>query len=191
MLVTDARNAVKKRLDIATAVTTFDSDIDQFVAESVKRLYPFAQYEYDPQQVTSGLNIVGGRARLDLSSLSTPVESVRFVESTEGDGYFSPVEHSQHGKFLTIDDVSSSVSGFQIYGLGKFTLTNLYDYLEQAVVYYACAEFFKFLIGNKRKYNVYMANGRANVDSMQDLADYYEQQANQYLSDRATLYGQS
>lgn len=190
MLVADARNAVKKRLDIATAVTTFDTDIDQFVTESVKRLYPFAQYEFDPQ-VATGFSVAGGRVRVDLSTLAGPVESVRFVESSDDGTYYSPVDHSQHGKYLTIDDVSSSTTRLQIYGLGKFTLANLYDYLEQAVVYYACAEFFKFLIGNKRKYNVYMQNGRANVDNMQDLADYYEQQANQYLSDRATLYGQS
>lgn len=190
MLVADARNAVKKRLDIATAITTFDSDIDQFVTESVKRLYPFAQYEFDAQVVT-GLSVTGGRIKIDLSTLAVPVASVRFVEASDDGNYWSPVDHSQHGTFLTIDDVDTSTTRLQVYGLGKFTLANLYDYLEQAVVYYACAEFYKFLIGNKRKYNVYMQNGRANVDNMQDIADYYEQQANQYLSDRATLYGQS
>lgn len=190
MLAADARAAVKKRLDIASSVTTFDSDIDTFVTESVKRLYPFAQREVDPQEVT-GISVTGGRARVDLSTISTPVDSVRFVEQSEGDSYWSPAEHAQHGTLLDVQDLSSSVTKLQIYGLGKFTLANLYDYLEQAVIYYACAEFYKFLIGNKRKYNVYMSNGRAAVENMQDVADYYEQQANQYLSDRATLYGQS
>jgi hypothetical protein len=53
------------------------------------------------------------------------------------------------------------------------------------------SEFYDFLAGNKRKYNIYDSSGARDVDNMKDQADFYERKANVYLSDRVKLYGVS
>lgn len=190
MLTVDARAQVKKYLDIDAAVTTFDSDIDTFVLTGVKRLYPLAQREVEVQTATLTNNNYN-RATVNLSTLTTPLVGVRAVEvgSSTSLGMGEPVDYSVHANTLKLLDVPSYANTAFIEGLARFTLTDLYPEIELAVIYFATSEFFKFLIGNKRKYNVYMQNGRAAVENMQDMVDYFEGLANQHLADRVTLYG--
>ena len=184
MLAADALSQVKGYLDIEATDTTFDASINGFVGSGVKRLYPLAQNEIDEQ--SASIVVVHGRATIDMSALSTPLAGVRFVEV--GD-YRHPVETLAHSSNLILTDVPSSETTAYLFGLARYTLATIPDELELAIVYFAASEFFKFLIGNKRKYNVYMTNGRAAVENMQELVDYYEGLANQHLADRITLYG--
>lgn len=189
MTTVEARAATKALLDIATAVTTFDTQIDGFVTFAVKRLYPFAQNEVAVQ--TFVLVPAYGRATINLATLGTPLVGVRQLEVGQGTNWSEHSDYRVHANILTVDALESADSSAQIYGLAKYTLTTLDDYLELAVIYFAIADFFKYLLGNKRKYSVYMATagGARTADDMRDLADYYEHLANQYLNDRATLYG--
>jgi len=184
MVDTDARNDVKTLLDISD--TTFDDDIDAFVASGVKRLFPFIQKEVARASVSSFTSVAGGRVEFDLP---TGVEGIRMLEVYDGDGYYDHTDYIAHGTKLTVNAIPGRVTEFSVYGLGKYTLADLPTELERAVIYYACSEFFNLLSGNKRKYNVYMSNGRPAVENMQDMAQYYNEQANIYLNDRGTLYG--
>lgn len=184
MEVADARTAVKRLLDISD--TTFDDDIDAFVTSGVKRLFPFIQKEIAPASVTSFTTKAGSRVEFDLP---TDVEGIRILEAYEGDGYYEHTDFVIHGNKVIVNSAPSNATEYSVYGLGRYTLANLVEELEQAVIYYACSEFFNLLIGNKRKYNVYMSNGRPAVENMQDMADYYDQKANIYLNDRGTIYG--
>lgn len=184
MDVTETRDKVKGYLDIADADTTFDDSIDDFVDSGVKRLFPIAQLEVDAQ--STSISVEHGRATIDLSGLTTPLEGVRLVEV--GD-YSEPVETFAHGTQLTLSDVPELATEAVLYGLARYTIATVPAELELAVVYFATSEFYKFLIGNKRKYNVYMTNGRGAVENMQEMVDYFEGLANQHLADRITLYG--
>ena len=184
MLVADARNDVKTLLDISDI--TFDDDIDAFVTSGVKRLFPFIQKEVAPASVTNFTAKAGARVQFELPS---GVEGLRMLEIYDGDGYYDHTNHIIHGSTVIVNEVPGRVTEFMVYGLGKYSLADLPTELERAVVYYACSEFFNLLTGNKRKYNVYMSNGRPAVENMQDMAQYYNEQANIYLNDRGTLYG--
>lgn len=186
MLVADARTQVKKYLDIDASITAFDSDIDSFVSTGVKRLYPLAQREVDPQ--TANISSSYGRASVNLAGLTVPLAGVRSVE-VNGGSFPEPVDFSVHANMLKLLDVPTYANTAIIEGLARFTLADLYPEYELAVIYFATSEFYKFLMGNKRKYNIYMQNGRAAVENMQDMVDYFEGLANQHLGDRTMLYG--
>lgn len=187
MTTSDLRGYIKNLTGITT--TTYDSQIDTFGLFGLKRLYPMAQNEVDPQTAT--ISVVAGRATVDLSTLGTPLVDARFIEVNNGsDVWYSHRDFAVHGNIMTIDRLDSTITSVKIYGLIKFTLATVPDYLELAVVYYGVSEFFKFILGNKSLYNVYMQNKGADATSdMRSEADYYEALGNQYLQDHATVYG--
>jgi hypothetical protein len=186
--VASLRTSVKARLDLSS-VTTFDSIIDTFINDSVKRLYPYASVEVDAQ--TKSISPSMGEVIVDLTSLSTTVVGFRDLEyTTDGNSWHPVEEKSAHGKYLTVRGLPSDAIQLKVFGLNPYTITDLPEYLELGLVYYACAEFFNCLVGNKSKYNAYMnAAGSRSVDNMQDMAEYYESKADKYIADRATVYG--
>lgn len=186
-----ARERVKEFLDIPTATTDFDSSIDGFVTNGVNRLYPYVQNEVAPQSVTS-FTLYSGRAELDLSALSTPLTDVRILEIDDGSTYFEHDKFLVHGSTLLINDIDTDINTLRLFGLARHTVTSLEVEFELPVVYFAVSDFYNMLMGNKRKYNIYMqSTGARGVDNMQDIAQHFEDLANAYLNDRATLYGRS
>lgn len=185
-----ARAAVKSRLDIPTAMTDFDTAIDEFVLSGVKRLYPIAQNEVATQNKSVSVDSFG-EALVDLSALTTPCLSVRKVEAYSGGAWWPAPDTYHQGTQLIVRDLNTSVTLLKIYGLTSYILTTVPEYLEQAVIWYAISEFYDYLSGNKRKYNIYSQSGARAVDNMKDESDYYEQKANVFLNDRATIYGVS
>lgn len=192
MIALDARNSIKKRLDIDSSQTAFDEAIDDFVLSGVNRLYPIAQKEVPAQNTVVSVDGFG-EVSLDLSTLTTPALAARKVEaSTSGGGFFPATETYHHGSTLQVRELPAHASvTLKIYGVAAFDLATVPTYLEQAVIWYAISEFYDLCASNKRKYNLYMDNGARAVDNMRDEADYYEQKANAYLNDRTTLYGVS
>lgn len=189
MITSTARASVKSRLDISASDTTFDSQIDEFVLSGVSRLYPIAQKELAVQ--TKVVTVDGfGEASFDLATLTTPAIAARKVDYSTG-GAYSPAPETYHnGTNLIVRDLPSfSTATLKVYGLAAFVLADVPTYLEQAVIWYAMSEFYDFLAGNKRKYNLYTQSGARSVDNMKDESEYYEQKANVYLNDRAQLYG--
>lgn len=190
MIYTDARNQIKRRLDIDSAVTTFDDAIDDFVLSGVKRLYPIAARELAPESVSISVDSYG-EAIVDLSTLTDEPLAARRVDVSAGFGW-SPAQHNyHHGTSLFIRELESDITNAKVYGLARHYLGTVPEELEQAVLWYAMSEFYDYLAGNKRKYNIYMQSGARAVDNMRDESEYYEQKANVYLNDRVTLYGAS
>lgn len=189
MLIADALTSVKARLDVPASVTDFDANLEIFITDSVKRLYPYASVEVDEQIVD--ISPVNGEVSVLLNGLTTPIIGFRDPEYSSDASNWHPVDEKQaHGNKLTIRGLPSSASKLKIPGLNPYKLDDLPEYLELGIIYYACSEFFNYLMGNKRKYNIYMqASGARSVDNMQDMAEYYEQKADVYIADRATVYG--
>lgn len=188
MIAATALASVKTRLDIAD--TTWDTAINDFVAMAVKRLYPVAQLEVAVQTVALTVDNYG-EAQVNMASMSTPILAARKVEVSGGYGWSESNDNYHHGTTLFVRSLNSGTMQARIYGVTTFTLPTVPEHLELAVIWYAMGEFYDFLAGNKRQYNVYMQGGARAVENMRDEADFYERKANVYLNDRATIYGVS
>lgn len=193
MTTITALAAVKSRLDITDA--SWDTLLAEFIQTATARLYPLAQYEVPAQ--TKAVTVDGyGETIVDLSTLTTPVLAARSIEARAAAEWFKHTDTSHHGTSLTVRDLPSNVTELRIYGLKAFMITSaagtttLPDYLANAVYWYAISEFFDYLVGNKRKYNIYaQQTGARGVENMNEQAEYYENKANVFLNDRATIYG--
>lgn len=182
-----ARTAVKQRLDIASTETTWDDLIDAVVLTAVSRLFPICQEEV----AVSTQNLTIDDSGEAVVTLATGVTGARRVEVTSGEGWFPADDTFHHGTSVYIRDLDADVTQARIYGLKAYELTTIPEYLYLAVFWYAISEFYDYLAGNKRKYNLYVASGARQVDNMRDESEYYEQKANVYVNDRATIYGSS
>lgn len=179
---------MKRRLDIPAANTAFDDVIDQFVLDGVSRLSPTV-YHQVPVQEKAVTPSNRGEVNVDIAELTTPLIDVRSLEASAGDGEWPVDLFSIHATNLRVRELTSDVRTLFIYGLDEFTLTNVPGYLRLPVIYFGLSEFFIYLVADKAKYNVYMQNGRAAVDNMRDLVDFWEQKAIEYLEDKGTPYG--
>lgn len=188
MLAPTALASVKTRLDILSSDTTWDAAINEFVLSAVKRLYPIAQLEIAPQTKTISVDSFGA-ATVDMTTFTTPILAARKVEVSGGQSWVETSDYYHQSTSLLLHDLSSSDTQIRVYGLGQMAIADVPTYLEQAVLWYAMSEFYDYLAGNKRKYNLYTQNGSRSVDNMQDESDKYEQKANVYLNDHVTLYG--
>ena len=188
MIAATALASVKTRLDIDSSDTTWDNAINEFVASAVKRLYPIAQNEVAVQTVNLTVDSFG-EAQVAMASMSTPILAARKVEVSSGYGWSETNDNYHHGTTLFIRSLSTSDTQARIYGVTTYTLATVPEHFEQAVIWYAMSEFYDFLAGNKRKYNIYASGGARAVDNMKDEAQFYEQKANVYLNDRVSLYG--
>lgn len=188
MIAATALASVKYRLDIDQADTTWDAPLNEFVLAGVKRLYPIAQSEVAVQTVNLTVDSYG-EAQVNMAGMTTPILAARKVEVSSGYGWGESNDNYHHGPTLFIRSLSTSDTQARIYGVTTFALATVPEYLEQAVLWYAMAEFYDYLSGNKRKYNIYASNGARAVDNMQEEAQFYEQKANVFLNDRVTLYG--
>ena len=182
-----ARTAVKNRLGIS--VTTWDTQIDDFIGQAVNRLSPKAQKEVASQ--TKALTVDNyGEAIVDLSALTTPVSDVRLVEVTDGNSYWPADNIYRHGTSLRIRDLISSVTTAKIYGLNPYVITDVPDNLQLALFWFAISEFYDYLASNKSQYNIYaQTNGALAVDNMRDESTYFEAKAENYLDEHASAYG--
>jgi len=182
----EALASVKTRLDISD--TTWDAAINDFVAMAVKRLYPVAQLEVAVQTVALTVDNYG-EAQVNMATMSTPILAARKVEVSGGYGWSEANDNYHHGTTLFVRGLGSSDTQARVYGVTTFDLATVPTYLEQAVIWYAMSEFYDYLAGNKRKYNLYTQSGARSVDNMKEESQYYEQKANIFLNDRVTLYG--
>lgn len=182
----DALKSLKKRLDIDDVITDFDEQLSEYLDDAASRLSPSIYDEADPFTVTITRDSNGF---VVLSLSDEAIDDVRKVELIDSGGRTDADSFRVHGSFLYLSDVPTGVSQIIIYGLCEFTLDTVPRYLHLPVYYYAMSEFYGFLMANKASYNVYMQNGRAATDNMKDIADYFEQKADDYIANKATPYG--
>lgn len=175
------RERIKTRLSVDT--TDFDTDIDTFVNESVDALYPMVMDEASPEEVSIGTN----DTKFDLPA---GIDDVKRIEYKEGRLYlpFQGVYH-QHGSEVIFESAPGNLT-LRVYGLSRYSVTEVPSQLQTVVINWAMSEFYSMLVGNKRKYNIYaQSSGARSADNMRDLSDYYLDRGNQTLNDRARIHG--
>lgn len=189
MTTAEARTAVKARLGIT--VTTWDTIIDGFVISAISRLYPRAKKEAARQSITSFTVDDMGEVAFTLSELATPILEARKIETYDGFAWSRVDDTYHHQDTLVVRGITDDVTTIRIYGLINFTvITEVYDWLTQAIIWYAMAEFYDYLAGNKRNYNIYaQSSGARAVDNMADQSAYYDAKADRYIEEQNQSYG--
>jgi hypothetical protein len=182
-----ATASVKTRMDIASSITTFDAQIQEFVTDAVNRLFPSAAKEVDAQSVVIAPDNYG-EVIVDLTTLSTPLSAARSVEISAGYEWQATRQLYHHAGKLRIRGVSSNMLNARIYGLIPYVITTVPDNLAPAIYWYAMSEFYDYLAGNKRKYNLYAQAGGRQVDNMAAESTFYSDKADAYVNDHATVY---
>jgi hypothetical protein len=191
MTSTEARNAIKSRLSIPSAITTYDTLIDGFVVSAVSRLFPRASYEVDVQTVSSPTIDTYGESQINLSTLSTPIRSARQVEAYS-DGYWQKITDTyHHGIYLRLRDVPTSTTSIRIYGLTYFAdITKVYDWLTQFIIWIGMSDFYDSMASNAADYTSYQQQtGARAVDNLSDQSTLYETKADRFLDEQSQNYG--
>ncbi len=191
MTTAEALTAAKNRLGIT--VSDFDTILTDFFDTSVDRLFPKVQQEVDAQTTTPTVDDYG-EASVNLSTLTTPVDDVRFVEVNQSSTWWPADSIYLHSTTLRVRGLPSDTSLLKVYGLKKYVVSGasvaLPENMELPVVWFMMSEFYDYLAGNKSKYNIYaQSSGARSVDNMREESAYYEDKAEQYIDQRATLYG--
>lgn len=192
MTTAEALTAVKNRLSLTGS--DFDTQLTDFFDTAVDRLYPKIQKEVAAQTVTATVDNYG-EAVVDLSAVTpTSLDDVRLVEATQGQSWYPADNIYRHGTSLRVRGLESTVTQLKLYGLKAYVVaaasTDLPERYELPVMWFMMSEFFDMLAGNKAKFNVYQQSAGGNaVDDMRAESEYYENKANSYIDEKATLYG--
>lgn len=182
--------SLKVRLGLTD--TTFDTQLGEFRDAALRRLYPRATFQVDPQEVTSITVDDYGECVIDMSTLATPILAAREVEAYDGYTWRRITSTKHHGIKLRLRGLNKSTdTKLRINGLKAFpAIDNVYDHLLQALYWYAISEFYDFMASNKAKYNIYLQQtGARAVDNMRDESVYYEQRADRYLEEQNETFG--
>lgn len=190
MTTAEARTAVKNRLNIT--LTTWDTQIDDFINSAVRRLYPRAKREI-PSQNPSNFTIDSlGEVSLSLiTDFTIALREARKIEVQDSHGWSRIDDTFHHEDVLTLRGIPQDTIQIRVFGLTNFTdIEQVYDWLLQAVIWYSMAEFYDFLAGNKKNYNAYLqSTGSRAVDNMADQSAYYDTKADRYLEEQTQNYG--
>jgi hypothetical protein len=193
MTTEEARTAVKNRLGIPSGTTTWDTIIDDFVVAAVRRLYPKAALEVAKVEITSsGFTVDNlGECEITLSGLTGAPLTARKVEGYDGYGWAPITDTYTHAGVLRLREVSDEITTLRVYGLKNFAaIDKVYDWLLQAVLWFAMSEFYDYLASNKSSYNIYsQVSGARAVDNMADQSAYLESKAERFLEDQKQSYG--
>lgn len=191
MTSTEARDAVKQRMGIPSVTTTFDIMIDGLVSSAVRRLYPRAGKEVASQEVTSFTVDDLGECVIDLTALSTAVTKARQVEAYDNYSWSRITDTYHHAGTLRLRGLTGTETKLRIYGVNPFSaMTDVNDWLTQSVIWWAMSEFYDYLAGNKKSYNIYMqVSGSRAVDNMADQSAYYDSKADRYIDEQGKVYG--
>lgn len=191
MTAAEARSAVKTRMSIAGDISTFDSMIDDFISSGMRRLYPRSGYEVASQELTTFQVDNLGEVIIYLTTLTTPLTTTRIVESYDNFAWARVGDTYHHGGQLRLRGLTGVETKLRLYGVNPFTVVDtVYDWLTQCLIWYAMAEFYDYLAGNKKSYTIYMnVSGSRSVDNMADQSAYYDSKADRYLEEQGKTHG--
>jgi hypothetical protein len=191
--ITGARTKVKTKLDIT--VTTFDSMLLECLEQAIPRLAPFIQLPL-AEDVTTVLT-----ADTDKFTLPVAGSHVKrlYKQISTTDPWVEIDIWRQHGDVIYLNDAITTTTTVKIlahrpykYTDADFALLATNSPASMLPLYlFAMAEFATYIVGNKRKFNIYQQmNGVRTLAEMQELAQWYENKAIRILEDEISAEGQ-
>lgn len=193
--ITTARSKIKTKLDIATANTDFDSMLLECIEQAVPRLAPYVQYQLAED---TSVSLAADDDSFDLPVSTSSLE--RLYSRVSDNEVWREIDlWRQHRNKIYLSERPSSAASLKIIAHRPFAYTDA-DLALLAVDYpaamlplylFAMAEFATYIVGNKRKFNIYQQmNGVRTLDEMKDLANFYENRAVRILEDELSAEGQ-
>lgn len=183
------RLSVKNRLKIKSADTSYDTVLDDFITSAVNRLCPRIGLESDVQ--TKAVTVDSyGEVSVDLTSFSTAIDFAREVEAFDGFAWFTVEDTFHHGKYLRLRGLTGDISTIRVYGITYYTaIDQVQAWALQAVYWYAMAEFYDNMTGDKKIYNIYAQQLAARgMESMNEMSDFFNQRADAYIEEQRQVY---
>lgn len=178
MTATEVRDFVKGKFQIPSANTDFDGDIDDCVEVSVSTLEPFVRRNYPAD---TSVTVASSSDSFTVPESGTTVYKLQVRASGTTDNWLTVKDFFQIGDEVYLQDEYGTAIDCRIFAQGEYdlsTIDNIPSRFDGALIDYACAEFASVLAGQKTKYNIYQqVNGARSVDSMADLAQFYEARA--------------
>lgn len=187
-----ARTKAKTKLDISD--TTFDTILDDCLEQAVFRIAPYIKYRL-AEDTSVTLAADADKFTLPVSGSELQLLYSR-VNTTD---FWSKIDlWRQNRDVIYITDVSSSARTLKVLATRSYGFTDA-DFAQLAtdcpaamlpLYLFAMSEFATYLVGNKRKFNIYQqANGSRTLDEMKDLATFYEDRAIRILEDEISAEG--
>jgi len=187
-----ARTKVKTKLDIAD--TTFDTILDDCLEQAIFRIAPFIKYRLAEDTTVT--------LAADTDNFTLPVSGsdlqLLYTRRDSSDFWAKLDLWRQNRDVIYITDVSSSARELKILATRSYKYTDA-DFAQLAtdcaaamlpLYLFTMSEFATYLVGNKRKFNIYQqANGARTLDEMKDLATFYEDRAIRILEDEISAEG--
>jgi hypothetical protein len=189
-----ARNVVKSKLDIATGDTTFDTILTEAVQEAIPRVYPYVQNQLAED---TSVTLATGDDKFTIPTAGSVVENI-YWRATTADAWEEVESWRQWNDIVYLEEVVTqpmtvkvlAKSNFAVTDAGLLALQTKYPAVMLPIYYFAMAQFAIRLIGNKRKFNIYQQmNGNRTLSEMQELHDFYDNNAKQILEDEISAEG--
>lgn len=179
MTIATARTRLKDRLDIASAVTTFDTLLDGCLEDAMPRLAPF--FVYDMPEDTS-VTLLTDADSFTLPSTVSTLHKM-YVRTNVNDNWREFDAWTQHGSKIYLYEGIGTTTYVKVLARRPYTfidgdLALMPPTANVPLLMFAAAEFAVTLVGNKRKFNIYQqSNGARSLDEMRQLAEWYEGRA--------------
>lgn len=190
--ITAARGKIKTKLDITD--TTFDTILSDCIEQAIPRLAAWFQY-----YIAADTSVT---MAVDADSFTLPVSTstlLRLYGRTSSTDVWREIDlWRQHRGTVYINEPISYATSLKILASRPFTYLDAdlallaVDYPEAMLVlyYFAMSEFATYLVGDKRKFNLYIqSSGVRTVDEMKDLATFYENRAVRMAEDAISSEG--
>ncbi len=186
MTTVEAREDVKTFLYIPTATTAFDTEVDDFVQNSVDALWPHLKEELTPD---TSLTLASGDNEFPLPAGMAEVYQVEIYDS-DLEGY-TPIDGTLwrlHKGVVYLQETYDSAVVLRLFGFGRYDLTDVPVEFELVVSNWAASNMYQMFAGDKRKYNIYsQVSGRSGVSNMLELSNFHYDRGNEIFRDRLDL----
>lgn len=191
--ITTARGKIKTKLDIPD--TTFDTMLLDCIEQAVPRLAPFVQYHL-PEDVS--VSMASGDDSFTVPVATSAVQRVYGRVGTTEVWREIDLWRQVRNKLYIQENINTATS-IKVFAHRPFTYTDAdlallatdYPAAMLPLYLFAMAEFATYIVGNKRKFNIYQqSNGVRTLDEMKDLATFYENRAVRILEDELSAEGQ-
>lgn len=188
-----ARTKVKTKLDITN--TDFDSMLLDCLEQAIPRLAPFIQY-----QIPEDTSVILSTGDTDFSMPVTGSYLKRLYSRVSTSDVWREIDvWRKHGNTVYLTQNVGTTTYLKVLAHRPYKYTDA-DFAQLATDYpaamlplylFAMSEFATYIVGNKRKFNIYQQmNGVRTLSEMQELVEFYDNRALRILEDEISAEGQ-
>lgn len=188
-----ARTKIKTKLDIQD--TTFDAMLLECIEQVIPRLAPYISYRIAED---TSVTLATHADNFTLPVANSLLDRM-YIRESVNDVWREHDLWRQNRNTIYISEPISRTTYVKLIAHRPYTNTDADLALLMVdtpaallpLYFFAMSEFATYIIGNKRKFNIYQqSNGVRTLDEMQQLSQFYENKAIRILEDELSAEGQ-